>query len=81
MAGLTACARVLRAGFAARGCQTIRDAAEAAGLDERNLRRVLGGGTAAPTVDTLRPMLSAIRPGDKDGGWGWFGRELNRISG
>lgn len=35
----------------------------------------------SPTVESVRRALAILRPRDKDGGWGWFGRELARISG
>lgn len=68
-------ARVLRAGLASRGITSSVAVAAATGIPARTAVHLLTG-TVDPRVTTVGAILRAIRPGDKDGGWGWFGREL-----
>jgi hypothetical protein len=49
---------------------------QATGVPNAILSDLINGRTADPRVSTLAAVLAAIRPEDKDGGWGWFGRMM-----
>ncbi len=70
---LSPVARIVWRGLIARGIHCRADAT-ARGIDDTAIRSVTGA--ESPLVLTLAPILAVIRPGDKDGGWGWFGRQL-----
>jgi len=72
-AALPAVARVLRQGIDARRL-SLSAAAGLAGVLPSTLHRTLTG--PDPGVRVVGRVLRVIRPADKDGGWGWFGRQL-----
>lgn len=61
----------------ARVLLTAADAIPAASREE--VRRACRN--VSPTVASVGRALAILRPRDKDGGWGWFGRALAKESG
>lgn len=70
-------ARVLRPHLTPAVRTAIR---ETHGLGVATLHGITAG-TIDPRISTLRAILATIRPGDRDGGWGWFGRALAKAAG
>lgn len=70
LASLPIVARVLRPHLESADARTMT------GLPAATLSEFLNGHLPNPGFNTLRQLIAGIRPLDKDGGWGWFGRQL-----